>query len=69
MSEYINVEKPFLEKLRQIGWEVIDHGAGGIPQDPTISLRTDFNEVVLEKVFNESIRKINLSEDGKEWLT
>lgn len=25
MSEYINVERPFLDKLRQIGWEVINH--------------------------------------------
>ena len=69
MSEYLNVEKPFLEKLRQIGWEVIDHGAHGIPGDPTKSLRNNFKEVVLEKVFKESVRKINLTEDGKEWLT
>ncbi len=69
MSEYLNVEKPFLEKLRIIGWEVIDHGANGIPQDPTKSLRSNFKEVVLEKVFKETVRKINLTEDGKEWLT
>lgn len=24
MSEYTNVERPFLEKLREIGWKVID---------------------------------------------
>ena len=69
MSEYSNVERPFLEKLRQIGWDVIDHGASGIPQDPTKSLRNNFKEVVLEKVFKETVRKINLTEDGKEWLT
>lgn len=57
MSEYLNVEKPFLEKLHQIGWEVIDHGASGISQDPTKSLRNNFKEVVLEKVFKEVIRK------------
>ena len=69
MSEYLNVEKPFLERLRQVGWEVIDHGASGIPQDPTKSLRNSFNEVVLEKVFKETLRKVNLTEDGREWLT
>ena len=26
MAEYINVEKPFLDKLRQLGWQVIDQG-------------------------------------------
>ena len=69
MSEYVNVEKPFLEKLRQIGWQVIDHGASGIPQDPTKSLRKNFKEVVLEKVFKESLQKINRTDDGEEWLT
>ncbi len=39
MSEYTNVEKPFLEKLKSLGWKVIDHGPGGIPQDPRKSLR------------------------------
>ena len=28
MSEYLNVEHPFLEKLREIGWKVIDKGSG-----------------------------------------
>jgi len=69
MSEYSNVEKPFLEKLLQIGWQVIDHGASGIPQDPTKSYRKNFKEVVLEKVFKESLQKINRTDDGIEWLT
>lgn len=30
MSEYTNVEHPFLEKLREIGWKVMDKGACGI---------------------------------------
>jgi len=42
MSEYTNVERPFLDKLRQLGWEVIDHGTGFIPQDPAVSRRTSF---------------------------
>lgn len=29
MSEYTNVERPFLDKLREIGWKVIDKGCGG----------------------------------------
>ena len=30
MSEYTIVEHPFLEKLREIGWKVIDKGNSGI---------------------------------------
>ena len=30
MSEYTNVERPFLDRLREIGWKVIDKGACGI---------------------------------------
>jgi len=69
MSEYLNVEKPFLEKLRQLKWEVIDHGANGIPQDPKKSLRSNFKEVVLKDVFKKSLHKINRTDSGKEWLT
>ena len=68
MAEYINVEKPFLDKLRQLGWQVIDQGIG-IPQEPEKSLRTTFKEVILPEVFKDSIKKINLTSDGKEWLT
>ena len=68
MAEYINVEKPFLEKLRQLGWKVIDQGLG-IPQDPAKSLRNNFKEVVLPGVMKDSIRAINKTPDGKTWLT
>lgn len=33
MSEYINVERPFLDKLRQFGWEVIDHTSTAFSAD------------------------------------
>jgi type I restriction enzyme, R subunit len=100
MSEYTNVERPFLEKLRQIGWEIIDHNqiekvpccsekmeyllaaekaptynaksphsVGGIPQDPSISKRTSFKEIILEEEFRSALKRINLTEDGRSWLT
>ena len=56
MAEYINVEKPFLDKLRQLGWRVIDQGLG-IPQEPEKSLRNTFKEVILPNVFKDSIKK------------
>jgi type I restriction enzyme R subunit len=69
MSEYTNVERPFLDKLHQLGWEVIDHGTGFIPQDPVVSKRTSFREIILEQEFRASLKRINLTDDGKSWLT
>lgn len=58
MSEYINVEKPFLGKLDQAKWTVIDQGQG-IPQNPAISLRSSFAEVALKDEFIRSVGEIN----------
>ena len=63
MSEYINVEHPFLEKLREIGWQVIDKGNGGIPQDPADTMRTSFSEVVLKDEFYKKLTDLN------PWIT
>lgn len=63
MSEYTNVERPFLDKLREIGWKVIDKGNGGIPQDPADSMRTSFDEVVLKDVFYRMLGELN------PWIT
>jgi len=58
MAEYTNVEKPFLDKLGQAHWQVIDQGQG-IPVDPSKSLRTSFSEVALKGVFMDSVGAIN----------
>lgn len=68
MAEYINVEKPFLDKLRQLGWTVIDQGIG-VPQEPEKSLRENFKQVLLPNEFKKAIKKINTTPDGREWLT
>lgn len=69
MSEYLHVEKPFLDQLSSLGWTVIDHGQGFIPTDPSVSLRGSFREWLLPEVFRTAIRSINLTTDGREWLT
>jgi len=72
MSEYLHVEKPFLDQLAALGWTVIDHTAldrCGIPSNPTVSLRNSFRECVLPEVFRESIRAINATAEGTPWLT
>lgn len=32
MPSSTNITRPFLDKLREIGWKVIDKGSSGIPQ-------------------------------------
>lgn len=68
MSEYQYVEKPFLEQLDALGWDVIDQGPA-FPTDPSKSLRPDFRTIILRDIFNRSVRSINLTEDGHPWLT
>ena len=63
MSEYLHVEKPFLDQLAALGWTVMDQGYGMIPSDPAKSLRKTFREWLLPSVFREAVQAIN------PWLT
>ena len=69
MSEYLHVEKPFLDQLATLGWTVIDQGQGFIPCDPAASLRESFREWLLPGVFRDAVRAINRTADGILWLT
>lgn len=68
MSEYTFVEKPFLDQLAALTWQVIDQGQGP-PTDPAKSLRTSFRELALKDTFKASVRAINTTADGQPWLT
>jgi type I restriction enzyme R subunit len=72
MSEYTEVEQPFLQQLAAQGWTVIDQGSG-VPQDAAPSLRDNFRQWLLPSVFDAAVRSINRidegGEAGKEWLT
>lgn len=68
MSERLQVEKPFLDQLATLGWDVIDHGES-LPSSPKSSHRNSFKEVALRSVFFEAVRAINLDEAGLPWLT
>ncbi len=69
MSEYLHVEKPFLDQLAALGWQVIDQGYSLIPSAPVASLRTSFREYLLPEVFRSSVRSLNCTADGQAWLT
>lgn len=68
MSEYTEVEQPFLTQLTGLGWTAIDQGPD-IPSDPSKSLRQSFRQWILPDVFAASVSKINRTRDGAEWLT
>jgi type I restriction enzyme R subunit len=69
VSEYLHVEKPFLDQLAALGWTVIDQGQCFIPTNPAASLRGSFREWLLPEVFHDAVRDINRTADGTVWLT
>lgn len=68
MSEYTEVEQPFLQQLQYLGWEIIDQGSD-IPSDPAKSLRLNFRQWILPEVFAKSVAAINTTNEGLPWLT
>ncbi|QQS07507.1 MAG: type I restriction endonuclease subunit R [Fibrobacterota bacterium] len=61
--ELVEVEKPFVEQLVAQKWRHVH----GDMDDPTVTGRTNFFEVVQEAVLRERLRAINLR-NGKPWL-
>jgi type I restriction enzyme, R subunit len=68
MSEYTEVEQPFLLQLASLGWTIIDQGRE-IPQDPGRSLRRTFRQWILPDVFAGAVSAINTTVAGDPWLT
>lgn len=56
LDEYSHVEKPFLEQLAGLGWDVLELQ---MQQQPEQSFRTTFSEVVLKPKLREALVKIN----------
>lgn len=68
MSEYTEVEQPFLEQLQAQGWDIIDQGRE-IPSDPARSHRASFRQWLLPEVFTRAVAAINPGANGATWLT
>lgn len=68
MSEYTEVEQPFLQQLQVLGWEIIDQGQE-IPSDPTRSRRVSFRQWLLPEVFTRAVAALNPGKSGRTWLT
>ena len=67
MTEYDNVEKPFMEQLHDQGWDIIltdpDDKRNVIDGNATLTLRKNFDEVILEGRLRDALMKLN------SWLT
>ena len=68
MSEYTEVEQPFLAGLELLGWDIIDQGQD-IPSDPSKSCRSSFRERLLPEVFASAVANLNPGSDDSTWLT
>ncbi|RID89981.1 type I restriction endonuclease subunit R [Gemmobacter lutimaris] len=62
--EYDDVELPFLNQCRAMGWQVQQ----GSKDDPSLTGRVTFRETIAEATLRERLRAINPGPDGQPWL-
>lgn len=62
--ELEDVEKPFVAQLQALGWSHIE----GSIDDPAVTGRTGFAEVIQEGLLREQLRTLNLGPDDAPWL-
>jgi type I restriction enzyme R subunit len=62
--ELEDVEKPFVAQLQALGWAHIE----GSLDDPAVTGRTSFAEVIQSGLLREQLRVLNLGPDGLPWL-
>lgn len=62
--ELEDVEKPFVAQLQALGWTHIE----GSIDDPSVTGRTSFADVIQERQLREQLRALNLGSDGAPWL-
>lgn len=62
--EYDDVEKPFIDQCVAMGWTA----QTGTKDDPGLTGRTSFKEVIAEATLRERLRAINPGPDGQPWL-
>src|ERR1700691_4618426 len=63
-TEYTEVELPLLEQLSAMKWSVLE----GSKSDPSATERESFRETILSGRLRAALRRINVDDDGNEWL-
>lgn len=63
-SEYTEAEKPLLDQLSGLDWQVIE----GSKSDPAVTERDSFRGSILEDRLRAALLKINPGPDGNSWL-
>ena len=63
-SEYTEIEKPLLDQLAGLGWQLIE----GSKSDPSVTERDSFRGSLLEERLRAALSKINPGPDGSPWL-
>jgi hypothetical protein len=61
--EFLNVEKPLLDQLGEMGWKTI----AGSFVFPSVTGRASFRDVILKSDLAAALRRVNLR-DGEPWL-
>ncbi len=62
--EYTEVEKPLLDQLSGLGWQIIEGSKSG----PAVTERETFRGSILERRLRAALLKINSGPDGAPWL-
>lgn len=62
--EFTHVEKPLLDQLAGLGWQVIE----GSTSDPFVTDRESFRDSILEDRLRAALRVTNPGPDGSPWL-
>ena len=62
--ELEDVEQPFVAQLQALGWQ---HQQGSL-DDPSVTGRIGFAEVIQEQQLREQLRALNPRPDGAPWL-
>lgn len=62
--ELDDVEKPFVAQLQTLGWQHVE----GSLDDPAVTGRTSFAEVIQQERLREQLRALNPGPDGAPWL-
>lgn len=62
--ELEDVEKPFVSQLEAVGWTHVE----GSLDDPAVTGRASFGEVIQETVLRAQLRALNPGPDGQPWL-